>query len=135
MNDINNLPTDVPDVFGSFQIDITGEVTKKRFLGDFSCKIPTIKDQSLISKHTAMLNGDFPSFLEPGIVKIHKMLAYLRYTLTDYPSFWKNSDLGFELRDKNVIETIYDEVLTHENNWLTQIWGEAQNESTDSKES
>lgn len=113
----------VPDTTSTFQIDIVGSVTKKRFLGEFSCKIPTMKDQSMIAKYEAMLNGEFPVYLNNGVLKLHKWIAYLKYTLTDIPKFWRESDNGYDLRDPNVVEAVYDQVLAFESKWYEEIWG------------
>lgn len=123
MNKNNKLASELPDTTHVFQLDLQGRITKKRFLGEFRCKIPTIKDQAMIAKHNALLNGEFPIYLDAGIQKIHKMISYLRFTLTDYPVFWRDSDLGYELRDDNIIEAVYDEVIAFENKWLEQVWG------------
>lgn len=123
MNKNNNLREELPDTTHLFVLDLQGRITKKRFVGEFKCKIATIKDQAMIAKHNALLNGEFPIYLDAGIQKIHKMISYLRYTLTDYPIFWRDSDLGYDLRDDNIIEAVYDEVIAFENKWLEQVWG------------
>ncbi len=123
MSKNNSLIDELPDTRHQFEIDLQGKVTKKRFAGEFACKIPNIKDQAMIAKHQAMLNGEYPIYLDAGVLKVHQMIAYLRYTLTEYPLFWKQSDLGYELRDFNIIEAVYDEVLAFEDEWLKQIWG------------
>lgn len=122
MNKVNNLSETLPETTHTFQFDLIGRITKKRYLGEFSCKIPTLRDQSLIDKHRAMLDGEFPIYLKPGIKKFHEQIAYLRYVLTDVPKFWKDSDLGFDLRDDNIVEAVYDEVIAFENKWLNEIW-------------
>lgn len=134
-NKINKLQDELPDTYHEFQIDIQGRITKKRFLGEFSCKIPTIKDQAMIGKHETVLNGEFPIYLDSGIRKIHKQIAYLRFTLIDVPLFWKNTDLGYELRDDNVIDAVYEEVLAFENEWLAKIWGTKTEEDSGSEDS
>ena len=75
MSDFNNLIKDLPDTTHDFQIDLVGRITKRRFLGDFKCKIPTIKDQANSAKFNAALNGEFPIYLDPGIQKMHRMIA------------------------------------------------------------
>lgn len=135
MSKINDLIDDVPDTNGTFQVDVIGRITKKRYLGDFYCRIPTLKDQALIGKHEAFLNGEFPVYLNSGVLKLHKWIAYLRYTLTDYPKFWKDSDLGYDLRDDNIIEEVYNKVIEIENKWLNAIWGPGETDgSTEEKE-
>ncbi len=136
MNDNNSLLKELPETTHSFQIELTGSVTKKRFLGDFTCKIPTLRDQALIDKHNVMLNGENPLYVAPGIQKLHKMIAYLRFTLTEFPKFWRESDLGYDLRDFNVIESIYNEVIDFEDKWIKAIWGteEEKDDGADSGE-
>lgn len=124
MNKINDLPEDLPETSHTFQIDIVGAVTKRKFVGEFVCKIPTIKEQAQIAKYEVFLNGDNPVFLNAGVLKVHKQIAYLKYTLTDIPKFWRDSEGGYDLRDPNVIAAVYDEVLAFEEKWYKQIWGE-----------
>ncbi len=125
--------SEIPDTTHTFQIDIVGSVTKKRFLGEFTCKIPNIKDQTKIGVNEAMLNGEFPLYLNEGVKKAHKWISYLKFTLIDVPKFWRDSDLGFELRDPNVIEEVYEQVLSFENKWIEQIWGDLEEEEEDGK--
>lgn len=115
---------DIPSTEFNFQIEVVGNVTKKRYIGDFTSRIPRMKEQSMIEKHEAILNGNIPQFLPPGILKLHRMISYLRYTVTESPKFWKDADLGFELMDINVVEEVYNRVLANEEAWMKQIWGE-----------
>lgn len=123
MSDVNNLPTDIPPTTSEpIQIDLFGNFTKKRYLGEFVCRIPTLKDQSMIGRHESMLNGEFPIYLDPGVKKLHKWISHLKYTLVDFPSFWRDSELGFTLRDPNVVEAVYEAVIAYENKWYDAIW-------------
>lgn len=126
MNKVNSLSKSIPSPECEFIIDQVGEVTKKHYVGEFTCRIPSRKEQCLIDKHRAFLNGDLAAMLDGATLRFHHMISYLRYTLkTDsVPKFWKESDLGYELYDENVVKAIYDKVLEFEVNWLTEIWGE-----------
>lgn len=130
----NELLNEIPETTHEFIIDLTGQVTNKRFLGEFKCKIPTFKDQAMIARHMNTLNGDNPMFLDPGIKKLNQMIAYLRFTLVESPSFWTKSDLGYDLRDFNVIEGVYDNVIAFENKWLESIWGAGDDDGSEAKE-
>lgn len=121
-SDNNNLLTQVPDTVSEFQIDIVGNVSKKRFLGDFKCRIPTIQDQIDTARTEAKMCGELPDNLNQGMRKMILQLAYLKYTLIEFPNFWKDSNYGAQLRDINVIETIYDTVIEKEQAWLNKIW-------------
>lgn len=128
MNKINKLARTLPDNEHDFQIDVIGQGSKKRHLGEFRCKIPTIKDQCQAARHEAFLNGEYGAFLPPGIQKVNKMIAHLRFTLIDVPKFWRESDLGYELTDANVVEAVYEAVLKFENDWVDQTWGDPRDE-------
>jgi hypothetical protein len=128
MNKINKLARTLPSDEHDFQIDTVGAVSKKRYLGEFRCRIPTIKDQCHSAKHEAFLNGENGPFLPPGILKANKMIAYLRFTLIDIPKFWRESDMGYDLRDMNVVEAVYDAVIKFENEWVDMTWGDPRDE-------
>jgi hypothetical protein len=121
---MKNKIDELPDTTGEFSIDLIGSVTKKRFLGEFVCKLPTIKDQAKIAVYESSLNGEFPMNLNSGVLNIHKKIAYLRFTLIDIPKFWRDSDLGYDLRDPNIIDAVYTEVLSFEDRWVKDVWGE-----------
>lgn len=124
MNNSNNLYKDLPPRELEFQIEVIGAISKKRYIGDFTTKIPNVKDQCFIAKHQAFLNGKFADFLDPQVLELHKMIAYLRYALVEYPKFWKETDLGYHLMDTNVIRAVYDQVLEKEREWLKDVWGD-----------
>lgn len=134
MSKVNNLPKSMPDTSYEFTISLQGSVTKKLYAGEFTCKIQNLKDQAMIAKHEAALNGDAPMFLPPGILKLNKMIAYLRYTLTEVPKFWRDNDLGYELKDFNIVEAVYDEVLAFEERWIKLVWAPEEEVQEDSKD-
>lgn len=123
---MKNIIKEVPSTETDLQIDVIGDVTKKRFIGEFTAKIPRKKEQCLIDKHRAFLNGPSPEQLSPETLRFHHMISYLRYTLDDkqIPKWWKESDLGYELYDENVVKALYDKVLDFEVEWLKEVWGE-----------
>jgi hypothetical protein len=124
MSKVNGLQKEMPPTEDTFTVEVEGEVTKKRYLGEFTCKIPTRKEQCMIDKHRALLNGDIVDYLTPSTLAYHHKIAYLRYTLTQYPKFWQDADLGYGLYDGNVVNEVYDHVLSFEKKWLTEVWGE-----------
>jgi len=75
-------------------------------------------------KRRAQLNAGLEENLDPTVRAFHYMISYLRTTLDVYPEWWRDSDFGYDLYDANVIQKVYDEVMTFENAWLAEIWGE-----------
>lgn len=124
MSNLNKLSKEIPSTELDFTVEVEGDVTKKRFIGEFKFKIPRRKEQCLIDKHRAFLNGSFPDQLEPATIRFHHMISYLRYTIIESPKWWKESDLGYELYDETVVKAVYDAVLDFEVQWLTAVWGE-----------
>lgn len=118
----DTIKKSIPDTEHSFILDLQGNLTKYRYVGDFTCKIATHKDKSSIGRHKAMLNGEFP-LLDIKVAEMHHMIAFLRYTLIKFPDWWSESDYGFSLYDSNVVEALYDKVLAFEEKWYNQIWG------------
>ncbi len=124
MSKINGLKKDIPATETEFQLEAEGDVTKKKFIGDFTCRIPRRKEQCLIDKHRAFLNGAMPEQLDSATLRFHHMISYLRYTITESPKWWKENDLGYELYDESVVKAVYDKVLAFEVEWLKEVWGE-----------
>lgn len=124
MSKISKLSKEIPETTCEFQIEVEGDLTKNRFIGEFVCKIPRRKEQCLIDKHRAFLNSGLADQLDPRTLRFHHEISYLRYTITESPKWWKESDLGYELYDENVVRAIYDKVLEFEVEWLKEIWGE-----------
>lgn len=124
MSKSNKLANDLPAMECDFVLDTEGELTKKRYIGEFTCKIMNRKERALVDKHRAFLNGDIADQLNPMTLRFHHWISYLRYALTDYPRWWKESDLGYELYDQNPIEATYEKVLEFEVKWAKSVWGE-----------
>lgn len=123
MSEIKDLKKSLPDMTHAFSIEEEGMLTRQMFRGDFKSKIPDAKTRAMIAKHKVMLNGGFEKDLDLGTKLLHQMVSYLRYTLTEFPKWWKDADLGYALYDVNVIEKVYDEVLAFEKTWYESIWG------------
>jgi len=114
---------DLPDSSKTFDIEVTGKVTGKRYVGSFTTKLPSVKTQCLIAKHETFLNGDLAEYLPTGIRQVHERISYLRFCLSESPKWWTQSDLGYELLDVNVIEAVYEKAMEFERDWMKQVWG------------
>lgn len=123
MINIKDLNKSLPEMNHSFSISEEGTLTKTKYDGNFTCKIPDAKTRAGIAKHKAMLNGGFEDGLDLGTKNLHHMISYLRYSLTEMPPWWRDSDMGYALYDINIIELIYSKVLEFEKKWLVEVWG------------
>ncbi|SRR6266481_4548379 len=131
MNKNNNLPKELPPDTETIQVDVIGSVTKRRFLGEFIVRIPTLEDQSSMGRLEASLNGESTS---SGLIRMNRMISYLKYTVVEAPPTWRDANMGHRLRDPNVIEAVYDQVLAFEDRWLKQVWGEPGDENEQDSE-
>lgn len=127
---MENKANSLPDSENSFNIsELKGNFTGKIWSGNFSSKIPNLKLNSQIDKHQALLNGGItPSALPQETVDFHYMIAYLRYCLIEYPNWWKEADMGFELYDINVVKEVYNKARSFEEQWVKDVWGEEEKE-------
>lgn len=128
------LYKDLPDDSNTFYIDVKGAVTGVRYRGEFKSKIPSVKTHLEIDKHRAFLCGDMVEYLQPSTIIMYKQIAYLRFTLTDYAEFWEQSDLGADLKDANVIEEVYNQVLEFEEKWLKEAYPDRDGKDEDESE-
>lgn len=126
--------TELPSMEFDFPFEGIGKITKKNYRGEFSYKMPNTKVQCLIDKHFAFLNGELAQYLDASTIKVHRKVAYLRYTLTDFPKFWKDSDLGYALMDHNIIDEVHAKVIVFENEWMGKVWGKDEVENEGPKE-
>ena len=130
----DSIMASLPETEKTFTINVQGEITKQLYMGEFTCKILNKKERAFVSKHYAFLNGDMGDFLDPATKEFHQIIAYLRFAIVKFPSFWGTSDLGYALMDESPIIEVYKQVLNFENEWVDKIWGTSKAEKEESKE-
>lgn len=118
-------PKDIPGLETEFELEVKGILTGQTYKGTFKYKIPNLQKMSQISIMEARLNEGLVDQLNPSTSMTHYMIAYLNYTLTGYPSWWKESNKGFELFDANVISELYQKCIKYENEWQKTTFGDA----------
>ena len=127
----------LPSMEYRFDINVLGEESKVNYFGNFLYKRPTIGEKSLIDQMRARLNGDLRT-IDDNVALNNEALSYLRFTLREYPDFWKESQFGFNLIDENVLLEIYNKVVQFEADWRKRVYGEpegvkvGENQSTQS---
>lgn len=128
MSEIKHLPKTIPNRDHEFTIKVVGDLTKESYEGEFQCKIPNLKTQSLIAKTKAFYNAGFDVTLDVSIKNLHHMVAYCKHTITKAPEWFLASDYGYDLYDENVLTEIYLKIVEHEEKWLESVWGKKDKE-------
>lgn len=136
MSKIKDLKKSLPDSQYEFSLECQGAVTGKSYEGSFEGKIMNNREQAKVAKNKAFLNAGFDATLDVGTKNLHHMVSYLKFALTSAPSWFTESDFGYDLFDANVVEEIYGQVIKAEEAWYRDIWGdlEAPEKDNGSKE-
>ena len=109
-----------PNMECKFSIQVVGEETGINWAGDFVYKRPTLQERAMIDAMRARLGNDLRT-LDPDVVAFNESLSCLRFTLKEYPTWWKETDMGGSLYDGNVILEVYAKCMEFEANWKTKI--------------
>jgi hypothetical protein len=110
----------MPNMEYRFDITVTGEETGINWVGSFLYRRPSLSERSLIEAMRARLSGDLRS-IDPQIDDFNIMISHLRWTLKEYPEWWKASDFGGNMWDRNVIEHIYKKCADFEEKFRKKL--------------
>jgi len=113
----------LPNMEHKFKIQVLGEESRINWAGDFVYRRPTLSERAMIDVMRSKLNGDLRT-IDPDTNAYNEALSHLRFTLKEYPTWWKECDLGGSLYDGNVILDIYEKVMTFEASWREKTFGE-----------
>jgi hypothetical protein len=115
----------LPNMEHKFNIQVTGEESKVTFVGDFVFKRPTLRERAMIDVMRARLGGDLLT-VDPETRAFNDAIAFLRFTLKEYPDWWKDSDFGHNLYDGNVILAVHENCMKFEAEWREKVYGKVQ---------
>lgn len=124
MSKSKKLPVQLPSMELDFQIDVKGEISGKQFSGDFKYRIPNLKAKALADKKRAELNAGLDAMLDSSVLQLHFMIAYLRFSIAEAPTWWKENDWGYNLHDYNVVKAVFDVVQNYEESYMKTVWGD-----------
>jgi len=82
----------------------------------------TLGGRLKVNKMEAKLREELTT-LDNDVNLYVEMIALLRYGLTEYPDWWKETNFGLEIYDINVITNLYLEVQKFENEWDKKVGG------------
>lgn len=114
----------LPNMEHKFKIQLLGEESRINWVGDFTYRRPTLQERAMIDVMRSKLNGDLRT-IDPDTNAYNEALAHLRFTLKEYPEWWKDADLGGSLYDANVILEIYGKCMEFEASWREKTFGDA----------
>jgi hypothetical protein len=120
----------LPNMEHRFKIQLVGEESKVNWVGDFLYRRPTLQERAMIDVMRARLNGDLRS-VDPDTNAYNEALSHLRFTLKEYPEWWKECDMGGSLYDANVILEIYGKCMEFEANWREKTFGKPEGVSNE----
>jgi hypothetical protein len=109
-----------PQFEHTFDFNVQGSETKQNFMGSFTYVRPDIGTSSEIEKYKTRLDGDLAN-IDKGMSFLHKMLSHLRYTFTDSPKWWEESNFGLKLYDVNIVSELYKIVMKFEDTFMETL--------------
>lgn len=112
----------LPNMEHKFHIEIVGDESKITFVGDFLYRRPTLKERAMIDVMRARLSGDL-IMIDPEVRAFNEAISYLKFTLKEFPDWWKESDNGSNLYDANVIIEIHSKCMEFEASWREKVYG------------
>jgi len=106
----------------TFSVDHLSEVDGTRYQGSFTCKKLSIRDVATLGVRKAQLNGGMHyDSTSPGhgvdaqTDDFNNMLSHLEISLKSCPAWWNLDTIS----DITLIGTIYKEVISFENSFLS----------------
>lgn len=122
----------LPSMEHTFEIQTKGQESGINWVGKFKYRRPTLGARSKIEVLTKRMNGDLVTIDEETRL-FNEAVAHLRYTLVEYPDWWKDSGLGVDLFDGNIVGEIYSKCMDFEMEWKKKVFsGDAKTVSSES---
>lgn len=126
---------DIPDKESVFDFEHVGELTGKKYEGQFTvrCVLNIAQKHAMEIEKTRLL-GNFSNPTD-GLVGIAVILSSLRHKVVDGPEWWKQSAGGSSLDDEDVLVALYDKVVSAEVEWREKLKKKASSVKKTSKAS
>ncbi len=111
---------DLPSTKTIIDFDFTSELGKK-YDGQFTvlCLL-NMRQKHLLELEKTRLLGNYGSPTDE-LAGIAIILANLRHRIVDGPTWWQQSDGGYNLTDIDVLTSLYNKVLAAETEWRTNL--------------
>ena len=111
---------DLPSTQSAFDFNFTSDLGKK-FDGQFvvTCLL-TMRQKHLLELEKTRLLGNHPNPTDE-LAGIAVILANLRHRIVDGPTWWTQSEGGYNISDIDTLTALYDKVLIAESEWRTKL--------------
>lgn len=111
---------DLPNTQSVFDFDFTSDLGKK-YDGQFTVNcLLNMRQKHLLELEKTRLLGNYPNPTDE-LAGIAVILANLRGRIVNGPSWWEQSDGGYNLTDIDVLTALYNKVIAAEAEWRTKL--------------
>lgn len=112
----------MPEMTHRFKIQVQGSESGVNWAGEFLYRRPSLGARSRIDVMRARLSGDMES-IDPEVAIFNEAISHLRFTLEEFPDWWKETGFGIDLYDGNVVSEVYNKCMSFERNWKNKVHG------------
>lgn len=123
---------DMPSMEYQFEINVVGNETQERYVGEFKYKRPNLGIRRQIKIMEDQLNNGSDT-LDDEVRAINMMVSWLHFTLLEHPKWWNG---GLDMYDANILEDIYMKILDFERKFKEKIedFGKEEDEKPSKKQ-
>jgi hypothetical protein len=116
---------ELPKNESSFHYDHTGEMTGRNYNGTFTVRcVLNIAEKRILEIEKSTITADLNN-PTGELNAIATVVANLRVRVQNAPDWFKQSIRSLDLLDDEVYFDIYSKCLEAENNWITEVKGNA----------
>lgn len=111
---------DLPSTQTAFDFEFTSELGKK-YDGQFTVNcLLNMRQKHLLELEKTRLLGNYPNPTDE-LAGIAVILANLRGRIVNGPTWWEQSDGGYNIADIDVLTALYNRVIAAEAEWRTKL--------------
>lgn len=111
---------DLPNTQSVFDFDFTSELGKK-YDGQFTVNcLLSMRQKHILELEKTRLLGNYANPTDE-LAGIAVILANLRSRIVSGPTWWEQSDGGYNLTDIDVLTVLYNKVIAAESEWRTKL--------------
>lgn len=107
----------------SFSISVDGEITKEKYLGEFTVKTMLSHRDSIVrdSKRREILGETKPEYASEDVTTLATVLSELFVRVVQAPDWFRASNNGMDLLDTTPLYEIYKKAMEAENAVFAKI--------------